>query len=140
MLKRTSFISTLISFALTTLFSLLIFVNVHAEEFKKTYSTSIQYDECIRQSRSTRASLACLETETKSHDKRLNNNYTLALNSIEIFRKKDLRNAQRAWMKYRDKKCAFHYHKHSGFGGLIDSESCLMVETIVRADELANLY
>jgi len=62
------------------------------------------------------------------------------MKSIQEFRKNKLKITQRAWIKYRDLKCSSYYHKESGSGGLGDQSTCLIYETIKRADELDEFY
>ena len=43
---------------------------------------------------------------------------------------------QNLWIKYRDAKCNFFYHKESGSGGQNDAMDCYIDMTQQRADEL----
>jgi len=82
----------------------------------------------------------CLEQELRLQDKKLNIAYQKAKKSIQAFRVDTLRKVQRAWIHYRDKKCAFFYHKESGSGGISDALQCELDETIRRTKELETLY
>ncbi len=116
------------------LFLLLASAQVHAAK------TSAIYQQCEQAALSEYDVLACIESETNRQDQRLNRNYHAAMQRIEAFRQADLRKIQRLWIKYRDAKCGFFYHRHSGSGGLVDASQCRMEETIQRADELEALY
>jgi uncharacterized protein YecT (DUF1311 family) len=102
--------------------------------------TSEAYLQCEQAALGEYDFLACMQSEIKRQDDRLNKNYRAAMQAIETFRQRDLTKIQRIWIKYRDAKCGFFYHKHSGSGGLLDAEECRMEETIRRADELESIY
>ncbi len=82
----------------------------------------------------------CIEQELKVQDKQLNIAYHKAKKSIQPFRVNALKEMQRAWIKYRDAKCGFFYHKQSGSGGVTDALQCTLDETIHRIKELKELY
>jgi uncharacterized protein YecT (DUF1311 family) len=84
--------------------------------------------------------IICIKQELNFQDKKLNQAYKKAINKVQPFRKKDLRDIQRMWIKYRDKKCSFYYHKESGSGGLSDMLECKLDETIKRTIELNEVY
>ena len=84
--------------------------------------------------------MRCSEAELKRADEALNNAYKIAQKHIQKFRQKDLVKVQRAWMTYRDAKCAFLYHKESGSAGLGTSSACMLDETLKRTVELKNIY
>ena len=83
---------------------------------------------------------ACIEEELKHQDKKLNTAYREAKKSIQPFRLKSLRDIQKAWIKYRDKKCSFFHHKESGLGGVTDALQCELDMTIKRARELKKIF
>ena len=107
-----------------------------------SYATEMShsYQDCIKKAYGQNDYLHCITSEIKRQDKRLNDNYQSALNSIEEFRKKDLRSVQRVWIKYRDAKCSFFHHMHGGSGSLVDEQQCVLEETIRRANELEQLF
>ena len=82
----------------------------------------------------------CIEQELKVQDTKLNIAYHEARKSIQPFRVDALKEMQRAWIKYRDKKCGFFQHKQSGSSGVTDALQCTLDETIHRTKELENLY
>ncbi len=99
-----------------------------------------ELDRCFEAAPSTHDQLACLRAATAREDARLNRAYRDALARIEAFRRPRLREVQRLWIRYRDARCHFFYHEHSGSSGLLDVEQCLREETRRRADELERLY
>ena len=114
--------------------------NLMAESFGKVYSTTSKYDLCLKNSTNRYNYLECMNEELKYQDKILNENYKKTMKSLQEFRKSKLIITQRAWINYRDLKCTSYYHKESGLGGLEDQQSCLIQETIKRADELDKLF
>ena len=111
-----------------------------AESFGKIYFTSRAYNLCSKNAMDSYSYLQCLDAELKYQDRILNKNYKKTMKSIQEFRKNKLKRTQRAWIQYRDLKCSSYYHKESASGGLADQSTCLIYETIKRADELDNLY
>lgn len=84
--------------------------------------------------------LACIAAEFEIQDKRLNAAYAKALSGLSAPRKTKLRSAQRAWMAYRDAWCGVTYDADSGQQEHIDSNQCMLDETIaqtIRLEELA---
>ncbi len=111
-----------------------------AAPFSYALETSAQYQTCEKDAIGQYDALICLNAEIKRQDQRLNTNYKAAMQTLEKSRKQDLKRIQRLWIKYRDAKCAFFYHPHSGSGGLMDEQQCILEETIRRADELEQLF
>jgi uncharacterized protein YecT (DUF1311 family) len=50
----------------------------------------------------------CLSERHHVWDKRLNEAYRTAMDAVEPERQNQLRDAQRAWIAYRDANCAFY--------------------------------
>lgn len=117
----------------------LVMTSAKSEEFVKKYQTSDKYDSCTKRAQSAQYYLSCMQIETKHQDLRLIKNYKTALESIENERRNSLRDIHRLWIDYRNGKCLFYHHKRSGSGGLMDYKECMMRETIIRADELAEI-
>ena len=80
----------------------------------------------------------CLDDEFIRQDQRLNRAYRAAMQRIQPFRRPALRDFQRLWIRYRDRKCRLNYYPGSGSGGLMDMRDCRIRETIRRAIELEN--
>ncbi len=127
-----------------TLFNLffIIFISfpVGAEGVLDKYTTSQRYGLCIKDAIGSYDYLSCIESEIKIQDKRLNFNYKKAVKNLSQKRKNQLRDIQRTWVKYRNQKCSFFYHKHSGSGGVLDMAECSLEETVRRADELGVIF
>ena len=83
---------------------------------------------------------ACIQAETAVWDQMLNEAYgaaRAALESQDAGLGTALRDAQRAWIAYRDAECALEYARWAG-GSIrtIVAANCLMTETAERALEL----
>ncbi len=99
-----------------------------------------EYQACLKQAFSTMDTLACMSGELRRVDALLNRHYREAMDRIHPFRRSDLRQVQRAWIRYRDARCGFFNHRESGSGGRLDEMQCLIDETARRARELAEVY
>ncbi len=123
------------------IFPIIIFTSfANSEEFVEKYTTSKEYDLCIQNVFATYDILACMKAELARQNKLMNENYKKALKALKKDRRKALISAQRSWINYRNKKCSLYYHKHSGTGGLLDQEECLIKETIRRSTELSEIF
>jgi uncharacterized protein YecT (DUF1311 family) len=87
----------------------------------------------------TAAMLDCIGAETKSQDQRLNKVYREVMAQLPAARKKQLQDAQRAWIKYRDANCGFYADPDGGTMATVLASDCFMSATAVRADELEGL-
>ena len=54
-------------------------------------------------------------------------------------RKKQLQEAQRSWINYRDANCAFYDDPDGGTLARVNANSCMMTATADRANELERL-
>ena len=85
----------------------------------------------------TTAMAACLGAEYERQDARLNRAYQAAMARQDEAQKGQLRQAQRAWIRYRDESC-----REGATGGTIDrlnGPSCMIERTKQRAGELEAL-
>ena len=93
------------------------------------------YDKCIDAANGeTPAMHACIDTEYRFQDDRLNGAYAALLarsNEKDVDR---LREAQRSWIADRNDRCA--YDAESGQAGAIDAHTCRLEMTAAKADEL----
>lgn len=80
--------------------------------------------------------LNCIADETEYQDVLLNRAYKELMATLEDDRKTQLRNAQRAWIKYRDLNCDFYLDPDGGTMASIMSSDCYMSSTAARAREL----
>lgn len=85
------------------------------------------------------AMLDCLGAETRLQDARLNATYKLLMADVSAARKKQLQDAQRAWIKYRDANCGFYADPEGGTLANVSASDCMMQMTLHRAHELEML-
>jgi uncharacterized protein YecT (DUF1311 family) len=84
--------------------------------------------------------LNCNAAEIEHQDARLNKAYNEVMTILSESRKKELRDAQHTWIKFRDANCKF-YADADGGGAMVglNSSNCLMSITASRAIELEGL-
>lgn len=80
--------------------------------------------------------LDCIAAETERQDLRLNKAYKDVMAELTPQRKKQLQEAQRAWIKYRDANCDFYADPDGGTLAAVSSNDCYMSTTASRAKEL----
>lgn len=98
---------------------------------------SSTYTHCMDQSNGvTAAMLHCIGAETAAQDQRLNQNYQDVMAHLALKRQQQLREAQRAWLKYRDLNCSFYDDPDGGTLARVVSNDCFMQATARRALEL----
>jgi len=79
----------------------------------------------------------CADLDHKREDKRLNEVYKRLMGGLDKQGQKILREAQRAWIPYRDKNCSLHADSmRGGTGSGLLFLSCMAEMTSSRADEL----
>lgn len=100
-------------------------------EFSKSYEICIDNSGGI-----TVEMLDCMNVEMKIQDIKLNKNYKDLIQLIPFQRQKQLQEAQRAWMKYRDLNCNFYADPNFGTSASLNSTSCFLDMTASRAQEL----
>jgi uncharacterized protein YecT (DUF1311 family) len=83
--------------------------------------------------------LDCISAEFEIQDKRLNAAYAKAMAGLNAPRKASLRSAQRAWIAYRDAWCSVTYDADSGQQEHVDSNQCMLDETIAQTMKLEDL-
>lgn len=93
---------------------------------------SKKYGECMDGSGGiTIEMMDCITAETERHDKLLNASYKSLMKELEPERATQLRDAQRAWIKFRDLDCSFR--NSGGSLGRIVTAECYMNMTAERA-------
>lgn len=98
---------------------------------------SKQFTACMnRTGGATVNMLDCIATEMKMQDVRLNTAYKEVIAQLSPARKKQLQDAQRAWLKYRDANCNFYADSDGGTMAAVSSNDCVMSTTASRAKEL----
>jgi uncharacterized protein YecT (DUF1311 family) len=81
----------------------------------------------------------CMSAERARQDARLNENYKRLMSKLSAKRKKELLEAQRAWIKFRDANCSFYHDPEGGTAALLARHDCFLQSTADRAKELRNL-
>ncbi|GAA5236017.1 DUF1311 domain-containing protein [Verticiella sediminum] len=84
----------------------------------------------------TQGMMNCIQTEAERQDARLNAAYKALGERIGQARKDTLRDAQRAWLRYRDANCAFYDDPDGGTLARVAANVCVMRMSAQRADEL----
>lgn len=101
---------------------------------------SAAYSRCMDNSGGVTSSMVqCSGAEFDRQDARLNLNYKAAMGNLQEPQKTLLRDAQRAWIKYRDSNCDLYARLTGGTIDRINSSSCMLEATAQRADELDNI-
>ena len=92
--------------------------------YKSIYVVTVHNDGSLTKQK------ASLDEKLIVEDKRLNRYYKKLKNEISKKQRVKLRDIQRAWFRYVDKKCSF----------LVEKKECLYKAKYLRADELEDLY
>jgi uncharacterized protein YecT (DUF1311 family) len=100
---------------------------------------SKKYSSCMNKSVSTQDMVECIDSGYKTQDARLNNAYKLLQKNLSADREKQLLEAQRLWIKYREANCSFYYDPDGGSMARLSANDCMMMSTAMRAKELENL-
>ena len=90
--------------------------------------------ECVG---STPEMVDCLMAQHAHWDKQLTIAYQQAMKDANLTEKDKLREAERAWIKYRDANCAY-YAAGEGSIARINEAACLRDMTKARAEELSS--
>ncbi|MDD5214777.1 MAG: lysozyme inhibitor LprI family protein [Methylococcales bacterium] len=99
-----------------------------------------QYTDCLDKSNGvTSEMLDCIGIETKYQDERLNKAYKALMPQLSEARKKELQEAQRLWIKYRDANSRFYADPDGGTIATITSNDTFLTMTAERASELEEL-
>lgn len=101
---------------------------------------SKQFTACMDKSGdTTQGMVECIVAEHQRQDVRLNKAYKALMADLTPERKKQLQEAQRAWIKFRDANCGFYYDPDGGTMARVSGNDCVMTITANRAKELENL-
>ncbi|MBV0843652.1 lysozyme inhibitor LprI family protein [Serratia liquefaciens] len=99
------------------------------------YPYSAAYTQCMsKPDLNTPSMAACIETEFKLWDARLNKSYKEALKFKAA--PKAWREAQRNWLKFKDSQCQALVAAPHGSGDALDAASCQLNMTIERTLQL----
>lgn len=83
--------------------------------------------------------IECISAEAQRQDDQLNRAYQALRADLPPERKKQLLEAQRAWIKFRDTNCDFYYDPDGGTLARVMANDCVMQMTANRARELEGL-
>lgn len=101
---------------------------------------SKRFSSCMDKSGGVTATMIdCMAEETERQDARLNKAYKALMASLNAPRKKQLQEAQRAWLKFRDGNCDFYFDPDGGSLARVSANDCVMTMTAQRARELEQL-
>lgn len=104
------------------------------------YAQSANFNSCMEKSEGITVNmLDCNADEIEYQDKLLNKFYKAAMNGLTPARKKQLQEAQRAWLKFRDTNCNFYADPDGGTSAALNSSSCFAEATQMRATELETI-
>jgi uncharacterized protein YecT (DUF1311 family) len=96
-----------------------------------------QFTQCMERSNGVTINMIeCIDAETKRQDLRINKVYKIAMDQLSPERKKQLQQAQRAWINYRDANCQFYFDPDGGSLARVSANDCFMSATATRAKEL----
>lgn len=112
---------------------LLAFAPARAREI----GLSQAFDDCMdRASGVTAAMVMCTDAEIKVQDARLNKAYRTLMATLATQRRAQLQEAQRAWLRFQELNCKFHYDPDGGTLAQVAAVACVMTGTALRAKEL----
>ena len=116
--------------------TVLCLVNVSAQD-EKDVGLSRDYDACMEKSGGvTSKMLDCIEAETERQEARLNRIYKKIMAQLDGAAKKRLREAQQAWIKFRDANVDFYRDPNGGTAATVAGADRYLVMTAQRASEL----
>lgn len=98
-------------------------------------------DACLEKSEdtSTFGMIACNGDEADVWDERLNRDYRALMKTMKSPAKERMRDLERAWIDFREKKCAYRQLEDEGQVGMIQNIHCYMEETARQALFLSGL-
>lgn len=96
-----------------------------------------EYAACMDKSGGVTAAMVdCMNSETRRQDARLNQAYKDVMAQLPEARKKQLQEAQRAWLRFRDANCRYYADPDGGTLARVEANGCFMSATAARAREL----
>lgn len=103
-------------------------------DIEKRYS--VIYRDCMEKAGSTAEYVSCIGAEVNWQDKYLNRRYQDLMKVLTAPQQAKLREAQRAWVSFRDKWCAAHQDPDWGSLSTIVANQCVLEMTIGRTIDL----
>jgi uncharacterized protein YecT (DUF1311 family) len=99
-----------------------------------------QFSRCMETSNGVTINMIeCIDAETKRQDLRINKAYKTLMDQLSPERKKQLQQAQRAWITYRDANCQFYFDPDGGSLARVSANNCFMSATATRSKELEGM-
>ena len=103
-------------------------------------NTTKEFSVCMEQSQGvTPKMFDCLGDELDRQNARLNDSYKKLMSKLSPNRKKMLREAQRAWIKFRETNCDFYFDPDGGSAARVAASDCSVTTTPARVKELKDL-
>ena len=128
-------VAAVVAVGITSLF----LMNVYAQD-EKTIGLSREYQTCMDKSEGvTSKMMDCIGTETTRQDARLNKVYKAVMVQLDNANKARLREAQKAWITFRDANVAFYRDPEGGTGSMVTGADRFLIMTAQRASELEKL-
>lgn len=103
-------------------------------DIEKRYS--VIYSDCVQRAGATADYVSCIGAEINWQDKYLNRRYQDLMKALTPPQQAKLRDAQRAWIGFRDKWCAAHQDPEWGSLSTIVANQCVLDMTIARTIDL----
>lgn len=96
-------------------------------------------DRCLasKAAYTTMGQVQCVSDAVRVQDARLNKNYAKAMAKLTPEQQEKLRNAQRAWIAFKDADCQSLQDDDWGTMSRVTANMCALDRTTERADELA---
>jgi uncharacterized protein YecT (DUF1311 family) len=103
-------------------------------------SYSAEHTACMQRADGVNADMhACIASESKAQDTRLNAAYRELRASLPVPRQAALQAAQRDWLRFRDSNCSYVNDPQGGSNARLGAGLCVLRMTTERADELRSL-
>lgn len=98
---------------------------------------SKEFKQCYSNPRFTTASImGCMNQESERQDTLLEQEYKRMMNYLLDERKASLKDAQRAWIKYRDANCNWYNDPNGGTSAGVSATQCYLNMTVSRLAEM----
>ncbi len=121
-----------------TIHTLLLALCVSSASASTLYTP--EFEKCMDNSGGVTVEMIdCMAAEMKVQDASLNANYKVLISELTEVRKKELLEAQRAWLRFRELNCKFYYDPDGGTLARVSASDCFLSSTAERALELRRL-
>ena len=105
--------------------------------FAADQADNAAFSACMDQAGGVTVSMIdCMGAETERQDVLLNQAYKALMSGLAPERKRQLQEAQRLWLKYREANCNFYNDPDGGSLARVMANDCFMSATAARAKEL----